>query len=84
MNLVRIQELIESTRKDIRKLEKEVGERYESLRDLEASLRHGCPHPDEFRKHTVIPSDEPLAQNTEYYTCTICGQGFDRNNEIET
>ena len=83
MNLVRIQEMIEEEREHLDALNKELRKRYRSLADLEASLKEDCPHPDEFRKHTVIPADEPLAQNTEFYTCTICGQRFNRDNEIE-
>ena len=80
-NMADIQDEIVELERRIGRMEAELREAYEDVEDSRRELREGCTHPIEFRKRHFIPRDEPGAADTEYYTCNICGQRFEREDD---
>ena len=83
-NMADIQEQIAEVQSRIGSMEAELREHYQDLRDLQEELKEGCSHPIEFQKRHFIPRDEPLASDTEYYTCNICGLELERNGKTSS
>ena len=78
-NMADIQDRIVEIEKRIGSTEAELREHYQDLKELQDELKEGCSHPLEFRKRHFFPRDEPLASDTEFYTCNICDTRFEKD-----